>query len=62
LVETVPVWMLLDFVLRVDEPVSFGFVGGAEGGLFPGVGVFAVENTPAPAEEAVRGFMFEFMC
>ena len=46
-------WMLFAFVLGVDEAVGFLAVGGGEGFLFAGMGVFAVVEAPAPAERAV---------
>lgn len=44
---------LVALVAGGDEAVGFGFVAGAEGFLFPGGEVLAVESAPSPAEDAV---------
>jgi hypothetical protein len=45
--------MLVAFVLGMHQALGFLFVAGGEGDLFAGVGVFAVVNAPAPAEQTV---------
>jgi hypothetical protein len=49
---------VLGFVARVNEALSFTFIGGLEGLLFAGLGIFDVVGAPAAAEQTETVFHF----
>jgi len=48
--------VLLAFVLGLDEALGFIAAGGAEGDLFAGLSVLAIEDAPAAAKQTVTLF------